>query len=73
MILQFKDLEGKVGKVKANITTEHSASSYGQPVVVLEDGNAIDAFSWIILKYKIIKANEEEQSLMENWMKNIVL
>ena len=33
--------------VKASITTGHSMSSYGQPVIVLEDGGAIDLMSWV--------------------------
>lgn len=38
MILSYHNLgEKKRHRIKATVTTEHSASSYGQPVIVLED------------------------------------
>jgi hypothetical protein len=41
------------------LTTEHSASSYGIPVLVdVESGEAIDAFSFAC--YTITEATEEE-------------
>lgn len=41
------------------LSTEHSASSYGVPVVVdAEAGEAIDAFSFAC--YKVLEASEEE-------------
>ena len=47
--------------VRASITTEHSASSYGQPVIVLEDGDAIDLMSWVGCGYKVVRASEKEK------------
>lgn len=52
--------DGKRHKVKAKITTDHSASSYGQPVIVLEDGEAIDLMSWVGCGYQVIKASKKE-------------
>jgi len=41
------------------LSTEHSASSYGIPVLVdVESGEAIDAFSFAC--YKVLEATEEE-------------
>lgn len=41
------------------LTTEHSASSYGIPVLVdVETGEALDAFSFAF--YKVLEATEEE-------------
>jgi len=50
--------------VKASITTEHSMSSYGQPVIVLEDGGAIDLMSWVGCGYKVVRASEQEKTAL---------
>ena len=50
MILRYRDIfdqNQKAHRIKATITTEHSASHYGQPVIVLDDGQALDYFSWV--------------------------
>jgi hypothetical protein len=41
-----------------SLSTESSASSYGQPVVVTDDGEAIDQFSWAM--HRVLEATEEE-------------
>jgi len=73
MILRYTDIfeSGKAHRVKAEITTEHSASSYGMPVVVLEDGNLIDATSWTMLNYQIISITKKEAPMMEKWLGNL--
>ncbi len=61
MILSFHNLgETKRHRIKAKVTTEHSASSYGQPVIVLEDGNPLDLFSWTALGYRVARAGKRE-------------
>jgi hypothetical protein len=72
MILAYTDIfnNGKVKKIKATITTEHSASHYGQPVIVLDDGQALDAQSWVLLSYRVVSATKEESPLLEKWLKN---
>ena len=60
MKLKYKDFEGKVHYARAKITTDHPASSYGQPVIVLEDGGAIDWISWVGLGYQVVKATQKE-------------
>jgi hypothetical protein len=55
-------------RVEAEITTEHPLSSYGLPVVVLDDGLPIDRLSWILLGYKIEKITKREKPLMETWL-----
>jgi hypothetical protein len=63
MILSYHNLgEEKRHRVKAKITTDHSASSYGQPVIVLEDGGALDLFSWTALGYQVKKASKKEMA-----------
>ena len=63
MILSYHNLgEEKRHRVKVTLTTEHSASSYGQPVIMLEDGSAIDLFSWTPLGYRVIRINKKEMA-----------
>jgi hypothetical protein len=73
MILQYTDIlgDGKTHKIKATITTEHSASSYGMPVVVLPDGHALDANSWVMLNYRIVSITKGEAPMMEKWLNNL--
>jgi len=48
------------------LSTTHSASSYGIPVLVdVESGEAIDAFSFAC--YKVLEATEEEIQQLEQW------
>jgi len=55
---------GKRKTVKATIITEHSASSYGQPVIVLQDGDAIDLMSWVGCGYRVERASEKEKAAL---------
>jgi len=67
MILEYTDLfdeQRKPHRAKATITTDHSASHYGQPVIVLEDGGALDLFSWVALGYHVVKASKKEQQAL---------
>lgn len=60
LINPFGD-DSKRCTVKATITTNHSTSSYGQPVIVLEDGGAIDLMSWVGCGYKVVRASQKEK------------
>ncbi|MGD9697594.1 hypothetical protein [Acinetobacter sp.] len=51
---------------EAEFTTMHPASSYGQPVLVLDDGNATDHLSWNMCDYCVLDATEEEFQLLVN-------
>lgn len=51
-------------RIKATITTEHSASHYGQPVIVLPDGAALDLISWVALDYRVVKASNKEYHVL---------
>lgn len=67
MILSYSNKifgEKKRHRIKAEITTEHSSSSYGQPVIVLEDGGALDLMSWVSLDYRVIRASKKEKSAL---------
>jgi hypothetical protein len=72
MTLSYQDLMAtKRTRIKATITTEHSASSYGQPVIVLPDGGALDHQSAILLNYRIESATKAERELLAKWQHNI--
>lgn len=66
MILEYIDIfEGdERHQIEAELTTEHSASSYGQPVIVLDDGGALDWVSWISLGYRLVDGTEEEKEFL---------
>jgi hypothetical protein len=50
--------------IKAKITTDHSASSYGQPVIVLQDGSALDLMSWVGCGYRVVEATCQEREYL---------
>ena len=61
MIVSFKNLDGKVQMVSAEITTRHSLSSNGQPVLVLSGGKVVDGKSWVDLGYQVVSATTKER------------
>lgn len=54
--------DGQRRTVRARLTTEHSASSYGQPVLVLPDGGVVDALSWAGCAYRVERATVGERA-----------
>ena len=72
MKLEYTDIfnGGEKVKVKATVTTEHSASSYGVPVIVLDDGNVLDLQSWIMLGYRVVKASKKEDAALKMVFEN---
>ena len=67
MILSYRDDlmgDGKWQRIRATITTDHPASSYGQPVIVLADGNGLSWESMMLLQYRVIKATARELELL---------
>ncbi len=72
MILTYQDLMATSRtRIKAEITTDHAASHYGQPVVVLPDGNPLDYQSAILLNYRVERATEAERELLAKWQRNM--
>jgi hypothetical protein len=70
MKLSYQDLmTGKRKTIKATITTDHPASSYGVPVIVLPDGDALDYGSAIMLDYQVERATQKELRLLEQWQR----
>jgi len=75
MILAYTDIlgDGTTHRIKVTITTDHSASHYGQPVIVLPDGDALDLQSWVLLGYKVVRATRKEQDQLQQILSMIGL
>lgn len=69
MRLSYMDILGDQQRheATAKVTTDHPASSYGQPVIVLleSDGEALDLTSWVLLNYQIIEATPDELEMLK--------
>ena len=71
MKLSYTDfMSRKKRTTKATVTTDHSASHYGIPVIVLPDGGAVDQMSWALLGYKVVKCSQEERVLLAKVFEN---
>ncbi len=55
-------LEGWEGE--AELSTEHSSSSYGQPVLLIE-GEPVGTLEAALGQYEVIEASEEERAALE--------
>ena len=70
MTLSYRGLmSDKRTRVKAKITTDHTASSHGLPVIVLPDGDALDYSSAALLDYQVERATQKELRLLEQWQR----
>lgn len=66
MILSYTDLfSGEQHRIEATITTDHAASSYGIPVIVLPDGENLPPASWVLLGYQVVEATPEERAALQ--------
>jgi len=54
--------------INATITTDHPASSYGQPVILLEDGAPLGLTSWVLLAYQVEEASGEEIEQLQQFI-----
>jgi len=72
MKLSYTDLlgDGERHEINATITTEHAASSYGQPVILIDSG-PLDLSSWVLLDYKVVEANQDETLLLRKFFGNL--
>ena len=69
MKLSYRDIFSEGGErifIEAEISMEHSASSYGLPVIMLEDGGALDLMSWVAMDYKIEDGAEDELEAVQH-------
>ena len=68
MILSYLNIfepSARKTRVKATIATNHSAGSYGQPVIVLADGGALDLMSWVAMGYQAVKTTKKERAKLQ--------
>lgn len=65
MIVSFRNREGKIQRVSAEITTPHSSPS-GQLALVSSDGDVVDKESWDVLDYHIVSATTKERYRLKN-------
>lgn len=74
MKLSYVDIFGDSERhtITATITTEHPNSSYGQPVLLLEDGEPLNAESWVLMAYQVVKATPEEFEMLKQWVGTII-
>ncbi len=72
MKLTYTDIlgDGKEHTIGATATTDHPCSHYGIPVIVLDNGNALDLQSWAILSYKVKKASKKEKEILDKIFSN---
>lgn len=71
MKFEYTDIfDGITRTMKAEITTDSSQSSYGQPIIILDDGKALDLDSYIILEYKLKEATTKEKKMFNRWLNN---
>ena len=47
-------------ETEAALTTDHSASSYGRPVLVIDTGDALGPADCKLADYRIMEASEDE-------------
>lgn len=73
MKLSYIDIFGDSQRheIDATITTEHAASSYGQPVLLLDDGAPLNLESWVLMSYQVVRASPDELPLLQKWIANI--
>ena len=66
MIISFRNSDGKMQRIKAEITARHSSSD-GRPVLVSSDNDdVIDEKSWVALGYRIVSATTKERYGLKN-------
>ena len=47
-------------ETEAALTTDHAASSYGRPVLVIDTGDALGPADCLLADYRIIEASKDE-------------
>jgi len=68
MTLSYRDAfdeDAKRKRIKATITTEHPASIYGEPVIVLDDGRSLSRVSWAAMDYQVEKMTVMEKEALQ--------
>lgn len=58
----------------AIITTDHPASSYGQPVMLIDEweNGLMDCQNWILGGCYVVEMDESENALFQKWRENLL-
>jgi len=51
-------------ETEAELTTDHAASSYGRPVLVIDTGDALGTADVALADYRILEATDEERAAL---------
>lgn len=68
---------GDVVELTATLTTDHSVSSYGQPVMVIkewadQDSDLMGYDNWVLAGCSVVEpGDKEQQELFAQWIKNM--
>jgi len=59
-------------ELTCNITSDHPASQFGQPVLSIEEWNgaAMDMHHWLLSRCEILEIDDTEKPLLEGWIKH---
>lgn len=70
MKIQARDIfTNEQVELTGHITTDHPASSYGQPVLIIEEWNfeAMDLFNWTLSGCEVVEITVEEAEDFRVW------
>lgn len=70
MIIEGYDLiQDASTRLTASITTEHPASSYGQPVMLIEEwgGDVMSHSNFILIGARVIEISDQEIGAFRQW------
>lgn len=70
MIIEGYDLvRDKAVTLTASMATEHPASSYGQPVMLIDewDGGVMSHANFILIGARVIEINDQEIEALQKW------
>lgn len=71
MKIKARDIfTGEEVVLTASFTTDHPASSYGQPVMIIEEWEENDVMShqnWILAGCQVVEMEESEREDFEKW------
>lgn len=70
MIIEGYDLvRDEAVTLTASMTTEHPCSSYGQPVMLIDewDGGVMSHANWVLIGARVIEISDDEIAQYKQW------
>jgi hypothetical protein len=69
MTIQLRDTAtGRTVKRRAEFTTDHPASHYGIPVLVLSGGKLMEVSDWVLGRGELVRATPTEKANFIAWL-----